>query len=361
MGGVLPSSPPTTIRVRPIDPLMDGRWDAYVRADPRASPYHLGAWSSILQRAYRFAPRYLGAELDGELAGVLPLFHGRGLLGSRLTSMPVAWWAGPLGRSREVEGALLRAARELARERGAGKLLVKSTLGGLEDVAPELHASSYDPAWVLELPPDADDLDALWRREKRLWRSLRKAQKSVLTVREATSAAELRRFYSLYLATMRKHRSLPRSYRHLSVARSSLGPDVFRLFVVEHEGEIVAGGLFFAFGKTLELIYNASDEARLDLRPNHLLYEHTIRWAQSRGFGAFDFGGAAAGSSLGDFKAQWGAEPRAVYVYGWAAGGAEAARAERTQTPGGGRVQQLWERTPLWMTRIGGSVAYRYL
>lgn len=358
----MPSPPPTTIRVRSIDPRVDGRWDAYVRADSRASPYHLGAWASILHRAYGFVPRYLAVESDGELAGVLPLLHGRGLLGSRLTSMPVAWSAGPLGRSREVEGALLRAARELARERGADKLLVRSTIGGLEDVAPELHPSSYDPAWSLELPGDPAELDALWRKEKRLWRSLRKAQKSALTVREATSTAELRCFYSLYLATMRKHRSLPRSYRHLSAARSALGPEVFRLFVVEHEGETVAGGVFYAFGGTLELIYNASDEAHLDLRPNHALYEHTIRWAQSRGLSAFDFGGAATGSSLGDFKAQWGARPMPVFVYGWSArGGEDAARAERTQTPGGARVQQVWERTPLWMTRLGGSVAYRYL
>jgi serine/alanine adding enzyme len=345
-----------------VDPGLDGRWDEYVRSDPRARASHLGAWSRILRDAYGFRPRNLAVEdAGGTLVGVLPLLQVRGLLGSRLISLPAAWTTGPLGRTRDIERLLLSAALELVHTHRAGELRVKSFIAGLEHITPGLRCQPFRPAWAMTLPEDGDDLEDIWRSEKRLWRSVRKARNAKLTVREATSSAELRRFYTLYLVTMRKHHSFPRSLKHLELARTMLGSEIFRLFVVEHDREIVAGGIFFDFGDTLELIFNASNTRRLDLRPNHALYEHTIRWAQERRRNAFDFGGAGEGTSLGEFKRQWGAQPKPVYVYGWGKeSGAEVADVGE-RVIGGPHVEWLWDRAPLWMTRLGGAAAWRWL
>ena len=76
--------------VREVDPLVDPRWDGYVRGHDAATVYHLGAWAAILRGAYGFRPRYLASEEDGRLTGVLPLMRKKGIVSdARLRSIPV--------------------------------------------------------------------------------------------------------------------------------------------------------------------------------------------------------------------------------------------------------------------------------
>ena len=154
---------------------------------------------------------------------------------------------------------------------------------------PELRRVPKHPTWILELPADPDELRASWKKtSNNLFRNLRKADKAGVSVREGRDESDLRAFYALYLRTMRRRRSLPRPYRQLSEDRRLLQPDgTFRLFVAEHEGDIVAGGVFHAFGDTVDLLYNGSDDSRLDVRPNHALYWHAIRWAVESGHPAW--------------------------------------------------------------------------
>jgi hypothetical protein len=353
-------------RVTPIDP-SDPRWDAYVRAHPRATVYQLAAWARILGDAYRFKPRYLALEDEhGELRGVLPLLYKKGLVSdARVRSLPVFPAGGPLADTRELEVSMIRSAREHSAEE-ASVLAVISPEDYSSDL-PDFVTDSLPPRWVVPVPVDAEELRASWRKtSNNLFRSLKKADKAGFTFREAGGRRDLRRFYRLYLETMKKHRHLPRSLHQLELTRDLLGPGEWRLFVVEREGRIAAGGVFHAFGDTVELIYNGSDDAALDLRPNHALYWNVIRWCAANGFGAFDFGEAAPTSSLGRFKAQWSA-PVPNYRYTWRAGG-ERSRAEamasagyEVEQGGGGAIAAIWKRTPVSLTRVGGALAYRYL
>jgi Acetyltransferase (GNAT) domain len=350
-----------------VDPATDPRWDAYVRAHPRWTVYQLGAWAQILRRAYRFEPRYLALEdAGGGLRGVLPLLHKKGLVSdARLRSLPVFPAGGPLGDSHEDEVALIEAAREAAAAAGAEALAVISP----EDYSAELDAfvtDSLPPRWVVRVS-DPEGLRAGWRKtSNNLFRSLKKADRAGFAFREAPEPQALRGFYRLYLRTMRKHRTLPRTLRQLELTRDLLGPGEFRLFIVEREGRLAAGGIFHLFRDTVELIYNGSDDALLDLRPNHALYWGVIQWCAENGYPAFDFGEASPTTSLGRFKSQW-AEPVANYRYTWRAG-TEPSRAEslaaasyEVEQGGEGLVARLWQRTPVQLTRLGATVAYRYL
>ena len=86
----------------------------------------------------------------------------------------------------------------------------------------------------------------------------------------------------MYVRTMKKHRSLPRSLRQLRLTQELLG-ESFKLFVVSQQGRDVAGGVYHVFGDTVELVYNGSDEDALPLRPNHALYWNVMEWAAARG------------------------------------------------------------------------------
>jgi CelD/BcsL family acetyltransferase involved in cellulose biosynthesis len=355
----------TPATVAEVDPLADGRWDAYVRAHPRAGAYHLAAWAAILRGAYRARPRYLAATgEDGALRGVLPLTYRRGLMtGRRLRSLPAVPAAGPLGDTRADELALLEAACALG-DGDVRVLAVNTRAEGYARELPGLGVIEMPPAWVLELPGDAEELRARWKRSSNVARSVRKIEAGPLIFREASSEADLRAFYRLYLATMRKHGALPRSLRQLLLARRHLQPSgVFRLFLVEHAGMPVSGGVFHCFGGTVELLYNASDQRTLDLRPNHALYWGVARWAIERGAHAFDFGFAWTDSALGAFKAQWGARPVPEYCYVSPAGAAGLPTPPGEEGPPG-RLRRVGgaalRRAPLALTRAAGVLGYRY-
>lgn len=350
-----------------IDPATDPRWDRYVEAHPRALVYHLGAWSRILARAYRWRPSSLALERpDGSLAGVMPVLRKRRpLTGARHSSQPGIRLGGPLGDGPDEEAALMAAARDAARADGSA-LTVECRTPGLEQRVPGLWRRAQPPTWIVALPDDPDDLLERWRRgSKNLHRSLRKARNAPLTVREGTTEADLRAAYALYLETMRKHGAPPRSYRQLALARAELGPR-FRLFLVEHEGRPVAAGVYHVFGGTMELLYNASDEAALPMRPNHLLYWHTISWAIAAGLERYDFGFALPNHPLGQFKAQWGAEAVSEWRYDGVAD-EETGADETLPQPGvstdagpADRLRPVWVRAPAPVTRAVATAIFRY-
>jgi hypothetical protein len=353
--------------VRPIDPLGDARWDSFVRARPDATAYHLSAWSAILADAYRFQPRHLALERDGELLGVLPLMGKKGpLSGRRLRSLPVVQTAGPLGLDADASARLASEALEIA-GREEALLVIASRQDDLHERVCGLDRRDATPTWILDVPAPADL--AAWEiaRSKNLRRSISKARRANCIVRLANDRAAVRTFHRLYLETMRKHRSLPRTYRQFEASRRQLArPAAFALFAVEDDaGAMIAGGLFHVFNGTAELIYNASDASRLGERPNHALYRYVVEWASERGIGKVDFGGAWTESPLAAFKRQWGAEEVAEYTYvpqgapatvdvGTAMTGGAATRLRST-------VDRLWEQLPLPATELAASVAYRWL
>jgi CelD/BcsL family acetyltransferase involved in cellulose biosynthesis len=334
-----------------------------VLAHPRASAYHLSAWAAIVGSAYGYAPRYLAIEEAGRLRAVMPLFlGGSAFRGRRLSSMPVARASGPLGDTKDHEAALLDAARERLALEGAQRVIVRSTVGDYAEHTPGWGVGADQPTWVLELPGDAGELHAqLRKRSSNVARGIRRAARSGVRVRESTSRQDLRRFYALYLATMRRHRALPRSLRQLEEQLERLGPPgVFRLFLAELDGALVAGGVFHAAGGVLELLYNGSDEAKLDARPNHALYAWAMEWAIERGLGRFDFGGATEGTSLAAFKAQWGAEPVPIHIYAATADGPVELSGAVAEDGLPGALARHWDRLPLTATRTLGALAYRY-
>jgi hypothetical protein len=355
-----------TPAVRQVDPLADARWDAYVRAHPAASVYHLGGWARVMRGAYGFASRYLALEDAGALRGVLPLFRKKGIVSdARLRSIPVFSYGGPLGDTPADEQALLGAARELAEREQVAGLSVNTGERRLE--ADGYETEEILPRWVLALPDDLDALRAGWRKtQSNLFRSLKKSGSAGLAFREGTSARDLRSFHRLYVDTMRRHRSLPRTLRQVRLARESLEPHV-KVFIVAHEDRDVAAGLYHVFGDTVELIYNGSDDDALKLRPNHHLYWEVMRWAAAHGLNRVDLGGAYADTPLARFKVQWGAVPHARFRLNHRPGG-ESTRAESIAQVGYGaeasdsRLMDLaWRTLPTPLLRAGAHVAYRWV
>ena len=49
------------------------RWDAFVRACPQATFFHLSAWRDLISQVWRHKCYFVYAQRDGEIVAVLPL------------------------------------------------------------------------------------------------------------------------------------------------------------------------------------------------------------------------------------------------------------------------------------------------
>ena len=101
----------------------DATWDAFVRAAPGWTHFHLIGWKNVIERVFGHECIYLAASDDsGRLAGVLPLVRVKSMVfGHFLVSMPFLNYGGPLGGDAAVRaprsgvryGRAMRGAAEL--------------------------------------------------------------------------------------------------------------------------------------------------------------------------------------------------------------------------------------------------------
>jgi hypothetical protein len=118
------------------------------------------------------------------------------------------------------------------------------------------------------------------------------------------------------------------------------------------EGRTVGGGITVAFRDGVEVPWVSCGRRFLKIAPNNALYWHAIRKACREGRKRFDFGRSSPGSGTFEFKRRWGAEPRQLYwQYRAESGGTHAASPDGS---GFGVAGRIWQRMPVWMTRVVG-------
>jgi hypothetical protein len=299
----------------------------------------------------------------------LPFAIGGPSAGRRLSSLPRTPVAGPVGTSTEVLRDLTRAA--ITRANAAGlRLQLKPAGSELDDLLPGLQGEPWRLSYVKELPGDPGRLRfGNSRNHGRIEWAVRKAEREGLRVRDATTEADLREWYRLYL-DVNRWRGLPsRSYRFFQAAFHHLRPaGHLRLLLAcrQQSGRdlVVAGAILLMLGETTFYAFNGRMKEALRLRPNDLLQWHGMRAAIAAGFRWYDFGEVEEGNEgLAKFKTKWGTETRTLIRYHappFPTGGSGYRNAE---SGSGTRTIALraWRRVPLSITALAGDGVYRFL
>jgi hypothetical protein len=93
------------------------------------------------------------------------------------------------------------------------------------------------------------------------------------------------------------------------------------------------------------------------MNANMLMYRHLLERSVQRGSHLFDFGRSSEGSGTYKFKAQWGATPHpATWQYYVRRGDPSEMRPD---AEGKKRLVQLWQRLPVWFTKLIGPPIVR--
>lgn len=332
----------------------DEERDAFVRSHPHGSFFHLSGWGRVVQRVFGNASRELQAFDGEELVGVLPLFETpRPLGGKNLVSVPYGVYGGPVGRTPEVERALVAEATRIADTERVGHLELRYAW----DPGSELVGSALYATFVRELPATAEGVLAGMPKKARAEARKARANHGLELARGRWYVDDL---YRMFLHNKHSLGSPALPHRMFAELVAVFGDDL-HVHIVRHERRPVAAVMSFVYGDTLLAYYSGSEPgADRAVSASNFMYMALQEWAVENGFRTFDFGRSRADSGAYRFKVHQGFEPTPLcYRYHLV-----RSRTTPSFTPSNPRTQglrEVWRRLPLWAARGLSDRLSRYL
>ena len=333
------------IGIREADRSDHARIDAFVRAQPDATPFHLTTWSEAVALGCGQRSRYLIAErADGGIAGVLPLTDMRSpLFGRALVSAGFGVGGGVLGGAVE---ALASGAVALAKRIGTGSVELR---GGSLPGGWARDETSYQ-GFARSLAADDDaELKAIPRKQRA---EVRRAQGFDLAVSVGRGAQDLDTHYRVYAESVRNLGApvFPKAlFRHVI---NVMDADIL---TVSSQGVPVASVLSLYLDGTVYPYWGGGTAASRAVRAHDHLYFSLMHHARARGCTRFDFGRSKTGTGAAAFKKNWGFTPTPL-AYARHSDGPE--RVVNPLDPRYAMMVATWKRLPLWLAnRLGPPIA----
>jgi FemAB-related protein (PEP-CTERM system-associated) len=291
------------VTLRELDAASAPAWDAFVRATPAATFFHLSAWAAVIRRSFGHPTHYVMAEQDGAVVGVLPLARMKTLLfGDVLASTPFCVYGGAVAATPEAAAALEAHALALHERLGTPALEYRRR------EAPDAGWTPRPPLYFTFRKPiassgdDAKDMAANIPRKQRA--EVRKAiEKHGLT---SVSNSDIRTLHRIYAESVRNLGSpvFPRRYFQ---ALADAFPGEHDVTTVIAAGTPVTSVLNFHFREEVLPYYGGGLAAARRNSANEFMYWEVMRRAgRERGATLFDFGRSKIDTGAFAYKKNWG-------------------------------------------------------
>jgi FemAB-related protein (PEP-CTERM system-associated) len=342
------TSPAVTVR-----PFEDGdarRWDNFVLNCAPATFFHLSGWKRVIERAFGHQTRYLLAEREGAVTGVLPLTHIRSLLfGSALISNAFAVYGGPAAADEESLAALDAAAAGLMDELGVPTLEYRGFCAHRADW--QAKTGLYATFRRAIHPGVEANLKAVPRKQRAM---IRKGMQNGL---RSEIDEHVDRLYRIYAESVRNLGTPVFAKSYFRILAEEF-VDCCDIVAVTSDGRAVAAVLNFYFRDEVLPFYGGGLPAARTLAANDFMYWEVMRRACERGCRLFDFGRSKTGTGAFAFKRNWGFEPTPlVYQFRVAAG--HKAPDLNPLNPKFRLLVAAWKRMPLPIARRLGPLIVR--
>lgn len=334
------------MQIRELTQNDRARWEDYVHNQAGTSIYHLAGWKQVMEKTFGLETLYLFAQEGSEILGILPMLHVKSwLAGHYLTTLPGGMHASNV-RSAEL---LLESAKSFVESAAASYLILRDAYVKWD--LPDLVTDESHCTLVVELSTDTEQV---WRGIKKRYRQLTsQAMRAGLHVTNGTRAFE--DIYPTYSRSMRDRGTPTLGLDFFQNMMSEL-PGLFRFLTVHHEDRVLGGGFVTPFKDTVYCTWGGMLRESYDLRPNHLLYWESLKYAAESGHQWLDLGRSRYDSGTFVFKKSWGAEPRQLYQQYYLNGIDQppAVGAGRKADPKYEFFVRLWSKLPMPVTEIMG-------
>ena len=354
----------------------DEKWMKFLDNHPEGTIYHHPLWLKILENeSGQKIIKLVCTNQNDELIGIFPLQYTKGFpfgLGGvpgakRLSSLPRSPIGGPLTINASVSKVMLGKAMDLVKDDNQRFLQIKSFESDLNDDIESLIKYFWRDFYIKEIPDYPEEIRfGNSRNHASVKRAVNKAKKNGVTFRIADSPDDLKKWYPLYLNTMRTHTTPARSFNFYKNQWELLRPNGLMQLVVaevERNGEkiIIAGSVLYLYNKTVVYAFNGSSADYLDLRPNDILHWQAIFNAQKDGYKYYDLGEVSKeNAGLAAYKKKWGADVWKMYHYYFP-------KPEKLNTEdldnadASGLTAKIWKAIPLNITAKIGEYVYKKL
>lgn len=336
--------------------IKDPRWLSWIEQNPVATIFHHPAWMELLSKSYGYRPFIFAVQdSDGQLAAGIPIVEVNNYLTPRrYVALPFSDYCAPLYRDEESLCLLASALVEQQQAKRFPRLEIRSALPG----QPKIQASS--PFVLHTIPLDPDCARNAKRANRQQMQNVRTAEKNGICIVRGTGLDEVRAFYRLHSLTRRKHGVPVQPWNFFKLLTHYLLEQGLGFVLLAYkENTCISAGLFLHWQRTLTYKYSATDEAFLELRPNHLVTWTAMKWGCENGFATFDFGRAdLEDEGLRSYKRRWGADEIPLsYSY--------IPSAPVQVDKGNGRLNTLLKtvirHSPVWVGQTLGQIMYRFV
>jgi serine/alanine adding enzyme len=327
-------------------------WDRFVDSQPMASVYHQSAIRDIVQSSFGHECFYLIARREGEVVGVLPLVRLHSMLfGNYLVSQPFFNYGGVLAVNDVVRRLLLEAAATIAHDLGCSHVEYRD-----REAISGLPVRTDKVAMWLTLP---ETQDALWQQVGSKVRAQIKRGARFKLLAQSGGVELLDDFYAVFAVNMRDLGTPVYSKAFFREILCSRLQDA-RLVVVRHAGKPVSVAFLIGYRGRMEVPWASTLRTANRFDANMFLYWELLCLACQSGYRTFDFGRSTEGAATYRFKKQWGAKPVPLYWHYWLREGGEPPKIS-PDNPKYRLVIGLWQRMPVWLTRLLGPGIVKYL
>jgi FemAB-related protein (PEP-CTERM system-associated) len=326
-----------------------GRIDAWVRAQPHGTPFHLPAWLVAIERATGNKAHCLLAENEaGEIVGMVPLHVvGSPLFGRALVSSGFAVGGGILTQSQSIADFLAEAVWDLAAE---SRCTSAELRGG---ALPYQHWQKKTDAHAnFERELAGDDEAQLLAIPRKQRAEVRKGLDKGLVIETGCGRRDLDWHYRVYSESVRNLGTpvFPRAL--MAEVLQAFGPDADILTILS-DGKPVASVLSLYFNGAVMPYWGGGVWEARALRANDVMYYALMNHARRRGCARFDFGRSKVDSGAYFFKKNWGFEPEPLSYSIHTSDGSEP----RDVNPNSAKYRSVvsaWQKLPLPIANMIG-------
>lgn len=336
--------------------VADPRWAAFVTRRPEATIFHHPGWATALARSYGgLTPFVLALEGDRGIVQGLPFVELRGLKGRRRwVGLPFTDHCPPLSDPGTSVTEFVESIGEAARAAGVGAVEVRAELPAESRAWHAYEAVRH----VLDLRAGIDELFERFHSSQ-VRRNIRRAEREGVGIEQSRSREALVDvFYRLHCLT-RRRQGVPVQRRRFfeRIWEELVDPGLGYVAVAHHAGVPCAAALFLSWNTTTVYKFGASDDRGREVRANHALFWNAIRTSAEEGRCWLDFGRTELDQpGLRAFKSAWAASELPLRY-----SSVGTPRARSAPSLGEAIARPLIRRSPVWVARAVGSIAYRHV
>lgn len=329
-------------------------WNSFLERND-GSPYAHWGWSEAVSSYGHDHWNLVARRRDtGSIVAALPLTYvDSRLFGSQLLSPAFAERGsvvlGDGDGPTDAAALLLEQTRRMADARETDFVSLRgSQVGNADEFTVENRYVTF--RLPVDREPDAVRADV---KDSRLRQIDQAADDPDLSFRVGDSLADLRRYYRLYLETMRGHGSPAHSFEFFHTLWEQMHDDgTLRLGMVSHDGSLVNGIIDLSMGSTVYQWGVVSDYDYRDLNGGSLLLWKSLERATEEGYDTYEFGRTREGSGVYTFKKSFGGS-KTWYddLHYFPDGTAQLPNPEDDKYEW---ASEIWQRLPLQVTRLLG-------